>query len=176
MKDEAKLEQGESGLVPSGDGWFVVNVADAAWVKNERFGWRCSFEGEARFPDFGVGVHVVQPGQPNCFYHREAKQEGMLVLSGECTLLVEGEERPLKQWDYFHCAVETEHVIVGAGDGPCAILFIGGRGGDQGLFYPAEPVAQKHGASAEAATANPREAYAAVPPSESKRGAPWPPA
>jgi quercetin dioxygenase-like cupin family protein len=51
-------------------------------------------------------------------------QEGFLVLSGECTLIVEEEERPLRQWDYFHCPADTRHVIVGAGDGPCAILMI----------------------------------------------------
>jgi oxalate decarboxylase/phosphoglucose isomerase-like protein (cupin superfamily) len=68
-------------------------------------------------------------------YHSEGVQEGFFVLSGECTLIVEEEERQLRQWDYFHCPAETRHVIVGAGDGPCAILMLGraSRGRDAPL-------------------------------------------
>ena len=67
-----------------------------------------------------MNVRVLWPGEPNGLYHAEGVQEGFLVLSGECTLIVEEEERPLRQWDYFHCPADTSHVIVGAGDGPCA--------------------------------------------------------
>jgi hypothetical protein len=49
------------------------------------------------------------------------------VLSGEALLIVEGEERPLRQWDLFHCAAGTKHIIVGAGDAPCAVLAVGAR-------------------------------------------------
>ena len=57
----------------------------------------------------------------------ESAQEDFLVLSGECLLLIEGEERPLKAWDFVHCPAGTEHVFVGAGTGPCVILMVGSR-------------------------------------------------
>ena len=50
-------------------------------------------------------------------YHRESYQEGFLVLRGECLVIVDGQELPLKQWDYFHCPADVPHAIVGAGDG-----------------------------------------------------------
>ena len=36
-------------------------------------------------------------------YHWETETEAFLVLSGEALLIVEGQERPLKQWDFAHC-------------------------------------------------------------------------
>jgi hypothetical protein len=41
--------------------------------------------------------------------------------------VIENEERRLKQWDFVHCPPMTEHVFVGAGDGPCAIVMVGAR-------------------------------------------------
>ena len=92
------------------------------------------------------------PGEPNCLYHSESQQEAFLVLSGEGKLLVEGEERPIRQWDFVHCPAGTEHVFVGAGDGPCAILMIGARTPDEQLLYPVSELAARYGASAEEET------------------------
>ncbi len=173
MPDEARLEQTESGLEPASDGWFVVNVAETAWWRNDAFGATCPFEGNdddrrrksneasARFEEYGINIHVVWPGQPNCMYHGEDAQENFLVLSGECLLLVEGEERRLKAWDFVHLPNWTEHVVVGAGDGPCAILMVGTRKGD--VRYPVSELARRHGAGVEAETDQPREAYARFP-------------
>src|SRR5690242_5182210 len=126
---EARLERTEAGLVPQGEGWFVVNAKEARWFEHDTFGSWTRFEGEdeAHFKQIGVNIGVLNPGQPACMYHGEDDQEDFLVLSGECLLLVEGEERHLKAWDFFHCANTTEHVFVGAGDGPCAILALGAR-------------------------------------------------
>ena len=93
MADEARLEQTESGLVPEGDGWFVVNAQEARWWHSDTFGSSCIFEGDVSFPDFGINIQVLSPGQPNCMYHGENSQENFLVVAGECLLLVEGEER-----------------------------------------------------------------------------------
>ena len=109
MVEEARLEETETGLMPVGEGWFVVNARDARWARNEAFGAQCAFEGpwpEAWFAELGIKLSVLQPGQPNCLYHRESQQEDFLVLAGECLLLVEGQERPLKAWDFFHCRAE----------------------------------------------------------------------
>lgn len=148
--------------VPQGPGWFVVNVADARW-RTGHFGAYTTFEGEERFEQIGVNVGVLEPGQPACYYHREDEQEDFLVLAGEALLLVEGEERPLRRWDFVHCPPWTDHVFVGAGDGPCAILALGGRT-DGGVVYPVSELALRHGAGVERETTVPAEAYAALPP------------
>ena len=127
---EAKLEERPEGLTAVTDGWFVVNVRDAAWVHNDVLGAACIFEGEeAPFPQLGYTIAVLEPGQSGGRYHREANQEDFLVLSGECLVIIEGEERHLKAWDFVHCPAHTEHGFVGAGDRPCVIFMTGSREG-----------------------------------------------
>lgn len=170
---EAKITTNEHGDVPEGEGWFVLNAKKAAWKRNPQFGDWLAFENDVRFAEIGLNIHILEPGQAACMYHREEAQEDFLVLSGECLLLVEEEERKLETWDLFHCPPGVDHVFVGAGDGPCAILMIGARKKDCPIFYPESALAQKHGAGVEKETPNPQQAYAAVPPSEPIRS-PWP--
>lgn len=158
---EAPLEPGEGGLVPKGEGWFLVNARDARWFEGE-LGAFTPFQGEPHFPQVGVNLAVLEPGQPSCMYHGEDEQEDFLVLSGECLLLIEGEERRLKAWDFVHCPAWTEHVFVGAGDGPCVFLAIGTRLNDD-VVYPESEVAQRHHAGVERETRKPEEAYAKFP-------------
>jgi uncharacterized cupin superfamily protein len=160
---EAPLRATEGGLVPDGDGWFVLNARDAAW-QTGHFGAFTGFEGEgeARFPQVGINLAVLEPGQPACLYHGEGDQEGFLVLAGECLLLIEGEERRLRAWDYVHCPPWAEHVLVGAGDGPCTVLALGARQ-HRGVVYPASEFARRHGAGADEETRSPAEAYARYP-------------
>ena len=152
------MEQGDGGLAPSGEGWFVLNAKAARWLDGD-FGAYTRFEGDVRFPSVGVNVGVLQPGQAACMYHGEDEQEDFLVLRGECLLLIEGEERALEAWDFVHCPAWTEHVFVGAGEGPCAILAIGSRTGGE-VVYPASELAQRHGAGVAETTRNSKEAYA----------------
>jgi uncharacterized cupin superfamily protein len=177
--NEASLEDTPYGRYVTSAGWFVLNLADALAVRNdEKGGAVYPLEGrddEARFRDFGVNVRVLEPGQPNALYHSESGQEGFLVLSGECTLIVEDEERPLRQWDFFHCPPDTHHIFVGAGDGPCAILMIGLRPKEETLHYPVSEVAAKYGASAARDTYDPDEAYADWPGDYKPLRLPWPP-
>jgi uncharacterized cupin superfamily protein len=148
--------------VPEGEGWFVVNARDAKWLDGD-FGAYTRFEGESRFPKLGFNIGVLAPGQAACYYHGEDEQEDFLVLAGECTLLIEGEERPLRRWDFVHCPAWTEHVFVGAGAGPCAILAVGTRSGG-GVIYPRSELALRHSAGVERETTEPREAYADMRP------------
>ena len=158
---EARLEDNGSGLAPASDGWFVVNVRDVEWWTTETFGSGCGFETrEQAFPQVGINISVVEPGEPNCLYHSESQQEAFLVLSGECKLLVEGEERPLAPWDFVHCPAGVEHVFVGSGNGPCTILMVGARSKDEQLLYPVSELAARYGASAEEETTDARQAYA----------------
>ena len=119
---EARLEDG----VPVTAGWFVINARDSRWLHNEmRSVCRFGGEGEAHFDDLGIGLYCVEPGKPMSLYHHEAGQEGFLLLRGEAILLVEGEERPLRTWDFFHCPPRTAHTIVATGEAPA--LDPGGR-------------------------------------------------
>src|ERR687898_1688112 len=133
MVPEAKLEETKAGLVPASTGWFVMNACDARWRDQPGRGHSLpltgddEYEAETFFPMLGIAIRVVNPGEPTDTYHWETEQEDFLVLSGEALLIVEGRERPLRQWDFVHCPAETRHIIVGAGDGPCAVLAIGGR-------------------------------------------------
>jgi uncharacterized cupin superfamily protein len=174
---EASSEETPYGRYITSDGWFVLNLADALAVRNEaKGGAEYPLESrDARFRDVGVNVHVVWPGEPNALYHSEGAQEGFLVLLGECTLIVEEEERPLRQWDYFHCPADTRHVIVGAGDGPCAVLMIGARPEVEKLRYAVSEAAAKFGASAAKDTEDPAEAYADWPGEFVPVRLPWPP-
>ncbi len=165
---EAKLEDSGSGLSPTSEGWFVVNVRDATWLTSEKgekqpSGSECSFESPyAEFPQFGIRLHVLEPGESNGLYHAENQQEAFLVLSGECTLLVEGEERTLRAWDFFHSPAETEHIFVGTGDGPCVVLMVGARTAPWQVLYPVSELAARYGASVAEETSDWRQAYATV--------------
>jgi uncharacterized cupin superfamily protein len=159
MVEKARLEQTDNGLVPSGDGWFVLNAKDAPWWTSGYFGTSTSFEGEPEFPEYGMNIHVLEPGQPNGLYHRESVQEDFLVVLGECTVLIDGEEQSLKAWDFVHCPAGTDHIFVGAGAGPCVIVMAGSRAPGT-IVYPVSALAQKYGAGVEEETGVPKEAYA----------------
>jgi uncharacterized cupin superfamily protein len=148
--------------------WFVRNLRDAKWWDRGPRGFATDLVGDDD-AQVGANVFVLGPGQPMSMYHWEADQEGFLVLSGEALLIVDDEERPLRQWDYFHCPPDVPHTIVGAGSGPSAILAIGARekqaGPDWG-GYPYSELAMKHDASAEEETTEPSVAYARFPARE----------
>jgi uncharacterized cupin superfamily protein len=156
---EAPLDTTKFGLRPGGEGWFVMSARESRW-DNGRFGAFCNFEGKRRFPGLGINLNVLSPGQAMGFYHRENAQEDFVVLAGECLLIVEGEERELKTWDFFHCPPGTEHVIVGAGDEPAVVLAVGARGRRRkGIVYPVSKLALKHDAGVSKETTESSEAY-----------------
>ncbi len=174
---EATFDETPYGRNPAEEGWFVLNLGEALAVQNEAKGgavYPLEPQGQP-FTAFGVNVHVVWPGEPTAMYHSEGTREAFLVLSGECTLIVEEQERPLRQWDFFHCPAGTRHIFVGAGEGPCSILMIGGRP-DEPLLYPVGEVAAKYGASVAQETPNPDEAYVDWPGDFVPARLPWPPA
>ena len=163
MVPEAQMEQGPSGKRPNGDGWFIVNAREAAWIYNEKFGAGVTFEGTPRFAHLGINIQVLWPGQPNGYYHAEEGQEDFLLLSGECLVLVEGQERRLRAWDFVHCPPWTEHIFVGAGEGPCVMLCVGARNAGEGLTYPVSELALRHGAGVTEAATTGEVAYAGTP-------------
>jgi uncharacterized cupin superfamily protein len=176
MVSESRLEPTEQGLVPKGDGWFVLNAREARWLYAPGRSAICEFEGflegEQDFHQIGINLNVLEPGVSMGMYHWEAAQEDFLVLAGEAVLIVEGEERPLRQWDFVHCPAETKHIIVGAGDAPCLVLAVGARGhaGESGWGgYTVDDAALRHGVSVEQETTDAKEAYAGLPRREPTR-------
>ncbi len=126
--DGASLRNTKNGFVPEGSGWFVLNASESRWRDGGPLAVFCTFEGKQRFPQIGINISVLQPGQPMAMYHRENGQEAFVVAAGQCMLIVEGEERQLRTSDFFHCPPKTEHVIVATGDEPAVVVAAGARG------------------------------------------------
>lgn len=174
MVEEARLDKTEKGVNPASEGWFVMHTSEAPWIRNERIGLICNFAGKVPFAEIGFNLRVLEPGQPASLYHRENGQEDFYVISGECALLVEEEERHLRAGHFVHCPPETNHVFVGAGDGPCVILMVGHRPPEHKLCYPVSEQAAKYNASASEETTDPREAYKDFPEFEMDVDPVWP--
>jgi len=157
------VDSEEGGRGPETDGWFVLNAKEARWLDGD-LGKYTNFEGkDVSFPQLGINLNILDPGEPMTMYHRENTQEDFLVLFGECVLVVEGEARPLKRWDLFHCPAGTNHAIVGAGDAPSLVLAVGARvgKGENWVVYSVDPVAQQHRTGVDVETSTPAEAYKA---------------
>jgi uncharacterized cupin superfamily protein len=162
---EARSEKTEHGVVPQDEGWYVVNARDARWYDRGPRGAACLLV-EDESAQVGVNLFVLGPGEPMSMYHWEADQEDFLVISGEALLIVDGDERPLRAWDFFHCPPQVAHTIVGAGSGSAVILAIGARAnqeGDDWGGYPLNEAAGRHDAAAEQETNDPKIAYARFP-------------
>jgi uncharacterized cupin superfamily protein len=173
--EEARVEKTPYGRYVTTEGWFVHNLEEALAVRFVQGGALYPLEPrEVPFRDLGVNVRVLWPGDANALYHHEDAQGGFLVLGGECLLIVEEQERQLRQWDYFHCPPGTRHVLVGAGTGPCVVLMIGARTAKESFGYPVSAVAAKHGASVATETTDPAEAYADRPDDFEPFRLPWP--
>jgi uncharacterized cupin superfamily protein len=149
----------KNGLVADVEGWFVLNARESRWRDEGPLGVYCTFEGKRRFRQLGLNVNVLEPGQSIGLYHRENAQEGFLVLAGECLLIVEGEQRRLRAWDFFHCPPGTEHIIVGSGQEAAVVVAVGARGRG-GVVYAVSEAAARFGASVERETRDATEAYA----------------
>jgi uncharacterized cupin superfamily protein len=162
---EAELKKTDAGLIPQGEGWFVVNARDVSWIRSEERGQDTDFEGGQEWAELGFRIQIVAPGQRGV-YHGERGQEDFLVVSGECVLVIEGQERRLKAWDFVHCPPWTKHAFVGAGDGPCVIVMVGSRAGGFEVVYAVNEAAAKHDASVPVETSSPDEAYARWGPEE----------
>ena len=166
MSSEARLEATEHGSIPNSEGWFVLNGRDARWRAAEGRGAYSNFEGDLEFSQLGMHLVTLAPGEAMAMYHWEADQEDFLVLRGEALLIVEGEERPVRQWDFVHCPPGTKHTIVGAGDSQALLLAVGARdrstGPDWG-GYTVDETASRNNAGVDQETTKPKQAYANVP-------------
>jgi uncharacterized cupin superfamily protein len=156
----------------------VLNARDARWLRRPGRGFSLPLTGwteeeaETLFPMLGVNLWVLDPGRPLAMYHHETEQEGFLVVAGEAVLLVDGQERPMRQWDYAHFPPGTAHTLVGAGESPCVVIAVGSRQfqatGPWGA-YTVDEAAIRRGAGVEDETDDPEVAYARFPDTEPTR-------
>jgi uncharacterized cupin superfamily protein len=163
MVPEATIETLPEGVGATGPGWFVLNARHARWWERRGLGRWADLEGDGDFEQLGIRIAVLGPGEPTGMYHGEAGQEDFLVVAGQCVLVIEGEERHLKAWDFVHCPPWAEHTFVGAGNGRCVIVTVGARKGEDAILYPVNEAAARHRASVEVETPRPKEAYAPYP-------------
>jgi mannose-6-phosphate isomerase-like protein (cupin superfamily) len=156
--EEAELEETEVGLLPKTQGWFIMSALETRWFDKPGQGHSVSltgyneYEAETFFPMLGMSIRVAGPGDATTTYHWETEQEGFLVLSGEGIAIIEGEERPLKQWDFVHCPPGTRHAFAG-GEPPLVLLCASSRqfqkDGPWGYYCFDETAAKYNAASPE---------------------------
>ncbi len=128
---------------------------------------------EFEFPQFGIRLHVLEPSEPNGLYHSESEQEAFLVLSGSAGCSSRARSGFSGRGDFFHSPPGTEHIFVGAGDGPCVILMAGARSENWQVLYPVSELAARYGASAGEETSDPQQAYVRFEPSRRERPSYW---
>jgi mannose-6-phosphate isomerase-like protein (cupin superfamily) len=156
--EEAEIEETEVGLLPKTQGWFIMSALETRWFDKPGQGHSVSltgyneYEAETFFPMLGMSIRVAGPGDATTTYHWETEQEGFLVLSGEGIAIIEGEERPLKQWDFVHCPPGTRHAFAG-GEPPLVLLCASSRqfqkDGPWGYYCFDETAAKYNAASPE---------------------------
>src|SRR3954447_24758776 len=113
---EAQLKKTEAGLIPQGEGWFVLNARDVSWIHSEERGQDTDFEGEQEWSQLGFRIQVLSPGQRG-LYHGESGQEDFLVVAGECVLVIEGRERPPRAPGLGACSAPAGRRGAGGGGG-----------------------------------------------------------
>ena len=87
---------------------------------------------------FGLNLLLLEPGQGSRIHRHERQEEAYVVLEGELTLLVEGEEHALAPGDAARVGPEVRRQLVNRGDGRLALLAIGGaqpHEGRDGMAY-----------------------------------------
>src|SRR4051812_45473038 len=102
---------------------------------------RLDLDGEGRFQalrrelevaSFGLNLLRLRPGQRSRIHLHERQEEVYLVLEGELTLLIDGEEQRLVRGELVRGAPTARRQLVNAGDAPLALLAIGGYGPHEG--------------------------------------------
>ena len=86
MVPEAPPAETEHGLQPTGEpGWYVLNAREAVWRRSGIGMWPRLEGARPVFEQLGVGVTVLQPGEPMTKYDWETDQEDFLILSARPT-------------------------------------------------------------------------------------------
>jgi hypothetical protein len=131
MVPESQLEKTEHGLVSKGEGWFVLNKRDAVWRHVDGRGASASLAPISKASGNSSSSASIRScsgsGRTDGHVPLEGRSGGLPRGVGEAVLIIEGEERQLRAWDFVHCPPNTKRVIGGAGSGPCFVIAVGAR-------------------------------------------------
>ncbi len=87
---------------------------------------------------FGMNQIVLQPGQRGRIHRHQRQEEVYVVLEGQLTLLLEGQESELGQGELIRVAPQVRRQLVNRGPGRVVLLALGGaeehRGRDGEAF------------------------------------------
>jgi len=81
---------------------------------------------------FGMNQIVLQPGQRGRIHRHERQEEVYLVLEGNLTLIIEGEESELAIGELVRVAPTLRRQLVNRGPGRLVLLALGGEGEHHG--------------------------------------------
>jgi len=81
---------------------------------------------------FGINQVVLQPGQRGRIHRHQHQEEVYLVLEGNLTLIVEGEESELGPCEVVRVAPNLRRQLVNGGPGRLVLLALGGAGEHHG--------------------------------------------
>lgn len=74
---------------------------------------------------FGLNLIVLRPGQRGRIHRHTRQEEVFLVLDGRLTLVIDGEERDLDQWEIVRVAPDVRRQLVNRGPADVAVLAMG---------------------------------------------------
>lgn len=81
---------------------------------------------------FGLNQMILQPGQRGRIHRHGDQEEVYLVLEGELTVAIEGEEQTLAEGELLRVAPEVRRQLVNRSPGRVVFLAIGGHGEHEG--------------------------------------------
>ena len=92
--------------------------------------------------NFGVNLTTVGPGTVTALQHVHSAQDEMVyVVSGQPTLILDGEAIPLEPGMVIGFPANgPAHHIENRSDGACMLLEIGDRSTDDAVSYPTEDI------------------------------------
>ena len=149
---EAGLEQTEFGLVPSGEGWFVVNAREARWRIDDLGAFTASRARRASSRSGSTSSCSRRASRWRCTTTRTTRRTSLCsparrwrssrARSGRCG---SGTCCIARSAPATSCSARAR--------GPCVLLAIGSRsGGEDWGAYPVDETALRHGASVEQET------------------------
>ncbi|HKJ35003.1 MAG TPA: cupin domain-containing protein [Solirubrobacterales bacterium] len=81
---------------------------------------------------FGINQMILQPGQRGRIHRHERQEEVYLVLEGELTVAIEGEERSLRNGELLRVGPELKRQLINRSGGRVVVLALGGAGEHRG--------------------------------------------
>lgn len=81
---------------------------------------------------FGLNQMVLAPGQRGRIHRHHRQEEVYLVLEGQLTLIIEGEEQQLDRGELIRVAPQVRRQLLNRGPGKLVLIALGGEGDHNG--------------------------------------------